>query len=75
VRAALHLEIPLRSLFESPTIAALALLLGQLQPVAEVSKINSIARGDKDLNSLLAELEKLSDQEVSELLASEVGAG
>ncbi|HEY6121542.1 MAG TPA: phosphopantetheine-binding protein, partial [Pyrinomonadaceae bacterium] len=56
MRKALKCELPLRSLFESPTIAQLAEQIGSKATDAE---------------QLLAEIEKLSDQEVEALLKAE----
>ena len=56
MRKALNCELPLRSLFESPTIAQLAEQIGSKATDAE---------------RLLAEIEKLSDEEVEALLKAE----
>jgi acyl carrier protein len=60
VREAFKMELPLRILFEKPTIEELALVISASQVVgAEL----------KDLICILTELEALSDQEAQQLLA------
>jgi non-ribosomal peptide synthetase component F len=55
VRRSFHVEVPLRELFESPTVAALAVSVVQHQA----------AQADLDeMHQLLAELEQLSEEEV-----------
>lgn len=61
LREAFHIEIPLRALFENPTVAELAM---QIQ--AQVKKFAPQKVGD-----LLVELESLSDEEAELLLAQE----
>jgi acyl carrier protein len=59
-REAFKMELPLRTLFEKPTIEELALVISASQVVgAEL----------KDLYCILTELEVLSDQEAQQLLA------
>jgi non-ribosomal peptide synthetase component F len=60
MRKEFQMEIPLRSLFESPTVAQLA---KQIEAGAHTS----------DTDRLLAELESLSDEEAEALLAREQG--
>jgi acyl carrier protein len=59
-----QLELPLRSLFQSPTIAEMAAVIEAYQE----KKI-----GEADLEGMLAELESLSDEEARRLLAEESG--
>jgi hypothetical protein len=65
VRSAFHVQLPLRSLFDAPTVAGLA---------AEIARTPQSAE-DEELAKLLSELEGLSDEEAERLLASEGGSG
>jgi amino acid adenylation domain-containing protein len=58
-----QLEIPLQSLFQSPTVAAMAVVITESQ-TKEI--------GEKDLLSILNRLESLSEEEARELLAEGV---
>jgi amino acid adenylation domain-containing protein len=60
VREAFHLELPLRALFEDPTVAILAVKIAEIQ----AQKV-----GPKDIQDALADLESLSDEEAERLIA------
>lgn len=62
IRDSFHVEIPLRSLFKSPTVASLSVEIVQKQ--VEMSD-------DEDIDKILAELEQLSQDEAQKLLAGE----
>jgi amino acid adenylation domain-containing protein len=62
IRNTLQIELPVRSLFEKPTIAELAEVITEKQSEAE---------NPTDLSSLLGELESLSDDEISLHFAEE----
>lgn len=64
VRSAFHVQLPLRSLFDAPTVAGLA---------AEISRTPQ-SSDDEELAKLLSELEGLSDEEAERLLAGEGGS-
>jgi len=64
VRSAFHVQLPLRSLFDAPTVAGLA---------AEIARTPQSSE-DEELAKLLSELEGLSDEEAERLLASEGGS-
>jgi len=57
-----QLELPLQSLFQSPTIAEMAAVIMEHQ---------GKRLGEKDLDRMLGELESLSDEEAKRLLAEE----
>jgi len=64
VRSAFHVQLPLRSLFDAPTVAGLAGEIGRTPQSSD----------DEELAKLLSELEGLSDEEAERLLASEGGS-
>jgi len=71
LRQRLAVEIPLRTLFESPTIAALASAIEEsqrLQTQRETPAIKPRKRETPDVNKMLAKLEELSASEARQLL-------
>ena len=63
VRNAFQVELQLRVLFETPSVAGMAEAIAQFQPrVAE----------ENEVDRMLAELEGLSEEEIQELLAQEM---
>jgi hypothetical protein len=59
---ALQLKLPLKALFESPTIADMALVISQNQ----TKKV-----GQEELEHMLEEVEAMSDEEAQRLVSSE----
>jgi amino acid adenylation domain-containing protein len=62
VRQAFQIEVPLRSLFETPTVAGLAMTIAQRQ-TAQMAQ--------EDMGRLLTEVEELSENEAQQLLHHE----
>lgn len=73
VRSILQVEVPLRRLFELPTVAEFALAVGESPACrTDVPQIEAMERGDQELERLLAELEQLDEAAVSSVLAEEI---
>ncbi|MEO6889068.1 MAG: amino acid adenylation domain-containing protein [Ktedonobacteraceae bacterium] len=72
IRQTFQRELPLRSLFEKPTVAELALAImqapGEQKDRALDTPIHLVSRGDRE-QQLLAQLDILSDEEVASLLS------
>jgi acyl carrier protein len=69
VREVLRIEVPLRSLFQTPTIAKMAEIARELTPTAEEFSASSISRIEQETDAELAErVARLSDEEVDQLL-------
>jgi len=64
----LNVSLPVRAIFEAPTVAQLAEAVAQVQP-GSVSTIERCAEPPRETR-LLAALGKLSDAEIEELLKS-----
>ncbi|MGH7846680.1 MAG: non-ribosomal peptide synthetase [Candidatus Binatia bacterium] len=66
VREALHVDLPLRALFEKPTVAELA-------PIITDHQSGSIVVKDKDLVTLLAELESMPEEQALQSVPTKAG--
>lgn len=66
IRTALQVQLPLRTIFETPTVGQLAGTIMDIQKDG--------AAGDGDMDQILAELEGLSEEEVQQILGMESGA-
>jgi amino acid adenylation domain-containing protein len=66
IRNKVHLDVPLRSLFEAPTIAELALIIEKMQAML-LEQTES-----EELASMLTVLEELSEEEIQKMLDSDV---
>ena len=63
LRETYQVELPLRELFENPTISGISAIIAQ-------SLVNE--ESDEDIDELLAELEQLTDEDVKKLLAGDI---
>jgi acyl carrier protein len=69
VRSAFEVELPLRHLFESPTVAELSSIIVQLQAELKTLSSSTITRHPRDdAAELLMNLDQLSDEDVDALL-------
>ncbi len=74
VRETFEVELPVRSLFETPRMVDLTTTISQLQLATgtDGSRIERSERGEKNIEELVAELAHLSDDDVQAMLAEEM---
>ncbi|MEJ2637130.1 MAG: phosphopantetheine-binding protein [Calditrichia bacterium] len=74
LQTAFRIKLPLRQIFETPTVEGLAHVIREIQERQETEtdeKIGMAERGDTSLDDLLADLTELSDEEARALLEKE----
>jgi hypothetical protein len=71
IRERLHVELPLRSIFEATTVEALSLAVSRAQNLTQPDPDDVIPVVDRENDDLLARLDELSDSEV-ELLFPDI---
>lgn len=75
IRDAFATNIPVRVLFETPTIAGLAEQISGMCETSDIEEVfNQENLDERELELLLAELENFSEEEVQQHLAKEYGA-
>jgi len=75
VRKVFQVELPLRSLFEEPTVAGLCLEIEKAEKCGDGSVVPSPSTGIGMREQLLARLAELSDEELNALLSNKLAKG
>ena len=73
VRSVFKIELPLRYLFDSPTVAGMAVGIVEFEKKAATSIPTVITRDAREAEDLLARIDELTDEQVEALLSETLG--
>jgi len=73
IRSVFKIELPLRYLFDSPTVAGLAVGIVEFEKKAATNIPAAITRDAREAEDLLARIDELTDEQVEALLSETLG--